>query len=77
VQHKYNIDAVDQCLRDLLEVSDHLYLIALKLTYYLEQSFIWWNHNSIWRDFHQTLPYYTGSHEILILTRDHILVINV
>jgi len=36
IQHKYNIDAVDQCLRDLLEVSNHLHLIAIKLTYYLE-----------------------------------------
>jgi len=36
MQHKYDIDAVNQCLRDLLEVSDHLHLIALKLTYYLE-----------------------------------------
>ena len=36
IQHKYNIDAVDQCLRDLLEVSNHLHLIALELTYYLE-----------------------------------------
>jgi len=36
MQHKYDIDAVDQCLRDLLEVSYHLYLIALELTYYLE-----------------------------------------
>jgi len=36
MQHKYDIDAVDQCLRDLLEVSDHLHLIALKLTYYIE-----------------------------------------
>jgi len=36
MQHKYDIDAVDQCLRDLLEVSNHLYLIALELTYYLE-----------------------------------------
>jgi len=36
IQHKYDIDAVDQCLRDLLEVSNHLHLIALELTYYLE-----------------------------------------
>jgi len=36
VQHKYDINAVDQCLRDLLEVSNHLHLIALELTYYLE-----------------------------------------
>ena len=36
VQHKYDINAVDQCLRDLLEVSHHLYLIALELTYYIE-----------------------------------------
>ena len=36
MQHKYDIDAVDQCLRDLLEVSDHLHLIALELTYYIE-----------------------------------------
>jgi len=31
MQHKYDINAVDQCLRDLLEVSDHLHLIALEL----------------------------------------------
>jgi len=36
MQHKYDIDAVDQCLRDFLEVSNYLYLIALELTYYLE-----------------------------------------
>jgi len=36
IQHKYDIDAVDQCLRDLLEVSNHLHLIALELPYYLE-----------------------------------------
>ena len=36
MQHKYDIDAVDQCLRDLLKVSDHLHLIALELIYYLE-----------------------------------------
>jgi len=36
MQHKYDIDAVNQCLRDLLEVSNHLHLIALELTYYLE-----------------------------------------
>jgi len=36
MQHKYDIDAVDQCLRDLLKVSNHLHLIALDLTYYLE-----------------------------------------
>ena len=36
MQHKYDIDAVDQCLRDLLEVSNHLHLIALKLTSYIE-----------------------------------------
>jgi len=36
MQHKYNIDAVDQYLRDLLEVSNHLHLIALELTYYIE-----------------------------------------
>ena len=36
IQYKYDIDAVDQCLRDLLEVSNHLHLIALELTYYLE-----------------------------------------
>jgi len=33
IQHKYDIDAVDQCLRDLLEVSNYLHLIALELTY--------------------------------------------
>jgi len=36
MQHKYDIDAVDQCLRDLLEVSDYLYLKAIKLTDCLE-----------------------------------------
>ena len=36
IQHKYDIDAVDQCLRDLLEVSINLHLIAIELTYYLE-----------------------------------------
>jgi len=36
MQHKYDIDAIDQCLRDLLEVSNYLHLIALELTYYLE-----------------------------------------
>jgi len=36
MQHKYDIDAVDQYLKDLLEVSNYLYLIALELTYYLE-----------------------------------------
>ena len=32
MQHKYDIDAIDQYLRDLLEVSDYLYLIAIELT---------------------------------------------
>jgi len=36
MQHKYDIDVVDQCLRGLFEVSNHLHLIALELTYYLE-----------------------------------------
>ena len=36
MQHKYDIDVIDQCLRNLLEVSDYLHLIALELTYYLE-----------------------------------------
>jgi len=36
IQHKYDIDAVDQCLRDLLETSNYLHLIALELIYYLE-----------------------------------------
>jgi len=36
MQYKYDIDAVDQCLKDLVEVSDHLHLIAVELTYYLE-----------------------------------------
>jgi len=36
IQHKYDINAVNQCLRDLLEVSNHLHLIAIKLTYHLE-----------------------------------------
>jgi len=39
MQHKYDINAVDQCLRNLLEVSNHLHLIALELTYYLEYPF--------------------------------------
>jgi len=36
IQHKYDIDAVDQYLKDLLEVNDHLHLIAVELIYYLE-----------------------------------------
>ena len=36
IQYKYDIDTVDQCLRDLLEVSNHLHLIVLELTYYIE-----------------------------------------
>ena len=36
MQHKYDIDAVDQYLRDLLEISNYLYLIVVELTYYLE-----------------------------------------
>jgi len=36
MQHKYDIDTVDQYLRDLLKVSNYLHLIALELTYYLE-----------------------------------------
>ena len=36
IQYKYDIDAVNQYLRDLFEVSDHLHLIAVELTYYLE-----------------------------------------
>jgi len=36
MQHKYDIDAVDQCLRDLLKVSNHLHLITLELTHYIE-----------------------------------------
>jgi len=36
MQHKYDIDAVDQCLRDLLKVSIDLHLIVIELTYYLE-----------------------------------------
>ena len=51
MQHKYDIDAVDQYLRDLLEVSNHLHLITLELTYYLERPSIWWNYSSIWRGF--------------------------
>jgi len=47
MQHKYDIDAIDQCLRDLLKVSNYLHLIALKLTYYLEWLSIWWNYNGI------------------------------
>ena len=54
MQHKYDIDAVDQCLRDLLKVSNHLHLIALELTQ---------NNHSFGGitivfggDFHQTLP---------------------
>ena len=51
MQHKYDIDAVDQYLRDLLKVSNHLHLIALELTYYLEWPSIWWNYSGIWRGF--------------------------
>jgi len=51
IQHKYDIDAVDQCLRDLLEVSNHLHLIALELTHYIEWPSIWWNYSGIWRRF--------------------------
>jgi len=36
MQHKYDIDAIDQCLRDLLEVSNYLHLIALELTYHVK-----------------------------------------
>ena len=36
MQHKYAIDAVDQYLRDLLEVSVNLDLVPTKLTYCLE-----------------------------------------
>ena len=36
MQHKYAIDAVDQCFRDLLEVSVNLDLVPTKLTYCLE-----------------------------------------
>jgi len=36
MQHKYDIDAIDQCFRDLFEVSNYLHLIALELTYYIE-----------------------------------------
>ena len=36
MQHKYDIDAADQYLRDLLEISNYLYLIVVELTYYLE-----------------------------------------
>ena len=36
MQHKYAIDAVDQCLRDLLEVNVNLDLVPAKLTYCLE-----------------------------------------
>jgi len=36
MQYKYNIDVINQYLRDLLEVSDYLYLIAVKLIYYLK-----------------------------------------
>jgi len=36
MQHKYDIDAIDQCLRDLLKSSNHLHLIALELIYYIE-----------------------------------------
>jgi len=36
MQHKYDINAVDQYIKDLFEVSDYLYLIVVELTYYLE-----------------------------------------
>ena len=36
MQHKYDINAGDQCLRDLFEVSNYLYLIVFELIYYLE-----------------------------------------
>jgi len=36
IQHKYDIDAVDQCLRDLLEVSNHLHLIVITNGYLLD-----------------------------------------
>ena len=36
MQHKYDINAVDQCLRDLLEVSGDLPLITVELIYFLE-----------------------------------------
>ena len=36
MKHKYDINAVDQYLRDLLEVSNYLHLIALELTYDLD-----------------------------------------
>jgi len=36
MQHKYDIDVVDQCLRNLLEVSNYLHSIAVELTCYLE-----------------------------------------
>ena len=36
---------------DLLEVSNHLHLITLELTYYLEWPSIWWNYSGIWRGF--------------------------
>ena len=36
IQHKYDINAVNQYLRDLLKVSNHLHLIAIEFIYYLK-----------------------------------------
>ena len=36
MQYKYDIDTVDQCLRDLLKVCNNLHLIAIELIFYLE-----------------------------------------
>jgi len=36
MQHKYDMNAVNQYLRNLLKVSNYLHLIVLELTYYLE-----------------------------------------
>ena len=36
MQYKYAVDAINQCLRDLLEVSINLDLVPTKLIYCLE-----------------------------------------
>jgi len=57
MQYKYDIDAVNQCLRDLLEVNDHLHLIAVELTYYLENDHLFGGITMVFGgDFCQTLP---------------------
>ena len=61
MQYKYNIDAVDQYLRDLLKVSDHLYLIAVELIYYLKNDHLFDRITMVFRgDFCQTLSVVPG-----------------